>query len=274
MHPAIRSTALSPLLLMACLLPAVLVAAEGTEPDAAHSDAPESSSAMDQLMRMAQFMSQLEQFSVALQSAYDVVQDSGEKIEFSERRELVMIRPDRLRVDVERSDGEAQRVTFDGQSISVFNATRNLYASSEIEGDVDAAIMHFVNDLKMRLPLAMLLVSTLPDEIETRVSAAEIVEIAFLGGKPLVHVAARTESVDFQVWLPEDGDPLPRRVVITYKHESGQPQYRADFSDWNLRPSPLASLVAFDIPSNANRIQFLSEIIRAANASESGGEIR
>ncbi|MEA3277773.1 MAG: DUF2092 domain-containing protein [Pseudomonadota bacterium] len=227
---------------------------------------------MDQLQRMASFMAQLKQFSVEQQSGYDVVQDSGQKIEFGESRELLFVRPDRFREDVRRSDGEETTIAFDGKAITVLNATRKMYASSEMPGSIDAAITHFVKDLKMRLPLAMLFVTILPEELDKRVQEVEMVEIAMLGGTPFYHLAARADSVDFQVWLPTTGDPLPRRIVITYKHEEGQPQYWASFSDWNLSPNPPTSLFTLDIPKDASRIQFLAEIPRAAAPPAAKGE--
>jgi hypothetical protein len=98
-----------------------------------------------------------------------------------------------------------------------------------------------------------------------------IVETTRPGGKPLVHLAARTDSVDFQVWIPETGDPLPRRIVLTYKDEPGQPQYRASFSDWNLLPSPLVTRIAHEIPAGATRIPFLAEIGKSAMPSARTG---
>jgi hypothetical protein len=272
MQTSIRVIATSAMLLTAWVAAAVPGAVEDPPNDVPSAAAATADPAMEPLMRMADFLSQLGQFSVTLQSGYDVVQESGQKIEFGERRELVLVRPDRLRIDIEGSDGQASRVVFDGRSISVFNATLKMYASSAMPGDIDAAIMHFVKDLKMRLPLAMLLVTTLPEEMEERVQQAAIVDTSMLDGKSFVHLAARTDSVDFQLWIPESGDPLPRRIVLTYKEEEGQPQYWADFSDWNLSPGPLATLMSFEIPEDAARIPFLAEIPSSANPSAANGE--
>ena len=51
------------------------------------------------------------------------------------------------------------------------------------------------------------------------------------------HLAARTDTVDFQVWVADGDKPLPQRVVITYKKAKGEPQFWAQFSDWNLAPA-------------------------------------
>jgi hypothetical protein len=189
-----------------------------------------------------------------------VVQESGQKIEFGETRKVTLARPDRFRVDVERSDGELSTAVFDGKAVTAYNARQKMYAMSEVQGDIDAAVRHFVRDLKMRLPLAMLFVTVLPQELKKRALGGDVVETTSVQGTPCVHVAARGETVDLQVWLPTTGDPLPRRIILTYKNEAGQPQYWANFSDWNLAPNPPASLFSVEVPKDASRIEFLAKV--------------
>jgi hypothetical protein len=267
MHPVIRTLGWGAVLLVALLATAAVAETKSTP-----ADAPPSSAGMEQLLRMANFLSKLEQFSVALRSGYDVVQKSGQKIEFGEEREITLVRPNRFRVNARTSDGETSTVVFDGKVVTVFNATDNLYATSELAGDIDAAIAHFVKDLQMRLPLALLFVTTLPKELEQRLTEAEIVETATIAGKRYLHIAARSDSVDLQFWLPATGDPLPHRIILTYKHEEGQPQYWANFTDWNLAPNPAASLFSLDIPKEAARIPFLAQVRRAEASPTTKGE--
>ena len=228
---------------------------------------------MDQVLRMASFLAQLKQFSVTIESGYDVVQESGQKIEFGERRQLTVARPDRFRSDVERSDGDKVLVAFDGKAITVFTPKPNLYATAEMPGDIDGAITYFVRDLRMRLPLALMFVTSLPQELEKRSLSADIVETTTLSGTPCIHIAGRGDTVDFQFWISTEGEPLPRKVVLTYKNEEGQPQYWARFSEWNLSPNPPDSLFTLDIPKDAGRIQFLAQVPKPAKpAAKKGGK--
>lgn len=268
----VKMTIISGTLFLAVLLAAVPLPAAETPAAAPASPNP----AMEQVMRMANFLAQAKELSVTSQTGYDVVQESGQKIEFGESRKLTLMRPDRFRMDTERSDGDTTTAVFDGKAITVFNPKKNMYATTEVQGDIDAAIRYFVKDLKMRLPLAMLWVTALPSELEKRIVEADIVETASVQGSPCIHVAVRGETVDFQVWIPTTGDPLPRRIILTYKNEEGQPQYWANFSDWNLAPNPPATLFSLDIPKEATRIAFLSQVSKAAKsaapAAKQGGK--
>ncbi|MGR8979264.1 MAG: DUF2092 domain-containing protein [Gammaproteobacteria bacterium] len=238
---------------------------------------PEPAAAKDILMRMAEFLAKAPRFSVTLRENYDVVQQSGQKFEFGETRQITVSRPNGLSVEVEQSDGEKHRVFYDGKEITIFNPTQNVYAQISKPGGIDAAVMYFLRDLKMRLPLAMLLVSRFPDELERRTRALEYVERTEIHGAPAHHLAGRTETVDYQVWIAEGAKPLPLRVVLTYKNEEGQPQFRAQFSDWNLAPEIQDSQFAFTPPEGARKIAFLAELPKiafegATNPEQTGGQ--
>jgi hypothetical protein len=51
----------------------------------------------------------------------------------------------------------------------------------------------------IRFPLAMLLLSNFPEELEQRVKATAYVEFDTITTPPSHHLAARTDAVDFQV---------------------------------------------------------------------------
>jgi len=216
------------------------------------------------LMRMARFLSQAPRFSVNVLSGYDAVQASGQKIEFGEVRKVTVSRPNRLRIEVEQSNGNKHLALFDGRDITVSSMPQNVYAQISRPGDIDGAIRYFINDLNMRLPLAVLLVSRLPDELGRRVQSLDYVERTTILGTPSHHLAGRTETVDFQVWVAEGDQPLPQRVVLTYKDAEGQPQFRALFSDWNLSPTVTDSMFAFTPLEEAKKIAFLPQLRQVA----------
>ena len=59
-----------------------------------------------------------------------------------------------------------------------------------------------------------------------------------------------------QLWIAQGDQPLPRRLVLTYKKAEGQPQFWAQFSDWNLSPEVPDSLFVFTPPEGAAKIAF------------------
>jgi hypothetical protein len=219
------------------------------------------------LMRMAEFLAGTQRFSVNLRGGYDAVQTSGQKIEFGEVRTVTVSRPDRLRVEGARSDGTKTLTVFNGKEIVLIDETRNVYATAPQPGGVDDSIVHFVRDLGMRLPLAVLLVSRLPQEMKDRVRSIDYVEKTTINGSTSHHLAARTDTVDFQVWVADGDQPLPQRVVITYKQAKGEPQFRAQLSDWNLAPAIEDSTFAVKPPDGAQKVAFAAQLPRVSPAA-------
>jgi hypothetical protein len=215
------------------------------------------------LMHMAHFVAGLPGFNVKISATYDTVQRSGEKIEFGETRTISLRRPDRLRVATVRTDGTLVLTVFSGTEIMLADLASNVYATTRQTGGLDAALMHYIGDLGMRMPLAVLLSSNLPSELGLRVSSVEYVELTSLYGGAAHHLAARTPSVDFQVWIADGEKPLPQRIVITYKHAEGQPQYRALFAEWNLAPEVTETTFSPVPPEGAQKIAFAAQLPRA-----------
>jgi hypothetical protein len=223
------------------------------------------------LKNMADFISRTKSFSVTLRDGYDVVQASGQKIEFGEIRHITVDRPQNLRVDLTQSDGDKAQLIYDGLEISFSSSSDNVYSITPKPGSLDDAVKYLVGDLKVRLPLAMMLLSTFPAELEQRVTAADYVEFDTITTPPSHHVAARTDAVDFQVWVAAEGNPLPQQVIITYKHEEGQPQFRAEFKNWNLAPSISPALFVFTPPQGAEKIPFMVDLRESVGAVQKQG---
>jgi hypothetical protein len=219
------------------------------------------------LMRMADFLSGAQSFSVSVRAGYDAVQKSGQKIEFGEVRKVTLSRPDRLRIEGERSDGAKTLTVFNGKEIVLIDAASNVYATAPQPGGVDDTVVYFVKDLGMRLPLAMLLVSQLPAELKARVRSVDFVEKTNIYGTPSYHLAARTDMVDFQIWVADGDTPLPQRVVITYKKDKGEPQFWAQFSDWNLAPAISDSTFLAKPPDGAQKVAFAAQLPRLSPAA-------
>ena len=228
-----RSWYLASLVVTLTVMTVPVLSAENQSP----TQSPSELRAMSILKNMSEYLAHAERFSVTIRDGYDVVQESGQKIEFGELRTITVSRPDRLRIEVERSDGQKDLVIFDGKDMTIYTANDNIYATTARQGTLDQEIKYALDDLKIRMPLSLMFLSTLPGELDKLGVSAEYVETTTITDVPCDHLAVRTAGgVDFQVWIAQGAEPLPRRIVITYKDEHGQPQFSADLSNWNLAP--------------------------------------
>jgi hypothetical protein len=212
---------------------------------------------------MTQYVAGLKTFSLAFRDGYDVVQPSGQKIEFGETRRITIARPDRMRVEEVSSDGFKDLAVFDGRTVSVLDADANVYAQAPQPGGLDDALVYFVRDLRMRMPLALLLTTRLPAELAGRIKTLDYVERTDILGVATHHIAGRTDNVDFQFWIADDkARPVPLRVLITYVHAEGQPQFWADIGKWNMNPALAADTFKFEAPKGARKIAFAVQLRR------------
>lgn len=226
------------------------------------------------LQRMATFLAAQKAFRVTVDCAHDTVQPSGQKIEFLDRRTLTLKRPDSLRMDVEAGDGDRSLVVMNPATITAQKLSENVYAQAEAKPTLEESLRFFIRDLRMRMPLALLLVGTLPDELGKRVVQADVVGDSTVLGRPAVQVAGSTGSVDFQVWIADGDRPLPLRIVLTYRDADGEPQFRANFSDWDLSPWTWKSTFEPKIGKDARRIAFLTQVRLAAPVADDAGVSR
>jgi hypothetical protein len=213
------------------------------------------------LRSMGELLAKTQRMSVTVRAAYDSVQKSGQKVEWNEVRTLTLSRPDRLRMEAEKSNGSRSLVVFDGKGISTFDEAAHVYAQVPQPGGVDETLVYFVRDLHMRLPLAVLFVSRVATELDRRVKSVEYVETTgILGGGLAHHLVGRTDTVNFQIWIAAGDQPLPQRIVLTYRNAPGQPEFRGQFSAWNLAPELADSLFTFTPPPDTKKIPFAAAL--------------
>jgi hypothetical protein len=249
------------LLLFALLASSATAAQDNSKDDATGQWTASQQAAKDLLLEMATQLSDTQSFQVDVRSGYDALQDTGQKIEFGEQRHLSVERPSLLLSKGQSSSGATELLVFDGEWITVSNPDQKVYARAPQPGDIDKALTYMVGDLGMHLPLAAMLMSRFPEEIERRMVDIRYVEETDILGEPAHHIAGRTKDVDFQVWITTRHNALPLRVILTYREEPGQPQYWANFSDWKLHPSFLLDAFRFEPRADEREVALADHFI-------------
>lgn len=222
----------------------------------ADSESADDARALAAIQGMTDLLSSAKQFTVTVDTGYDVVQDWGQKIEFGATRTLTLRRPDRLRMDTTTREGAKSGFVFDGKQLAVFDAAEQVYATQAKTGSIDEIITYFTSGLGMQLPMAPLLSGRLPQLTKERARDVAYVDESTIAGAPCDHIALRFDWEDVQMWIARGDRPLIQRMVITYTRAEGRPQFWAQFRDWNLSPSLSDSVFAFTPPKGAAQISF------------------
>jgi hypothetical protein len=61
---------------------------------------------------------------------------------------------------------------------------------------------------------------------------------------------------DWQIWIENGPQSTPCKLVITYKNQPSQPQFRAVFSDWDFAPRIDQVVFTPELPPGTERIPF------------------
>jgi hypothetical protein len=247
------------LALLVSLAPAGPVAA--AEPEAAAAapatgaGASRDPAALAVVERMATRLATAERLALQGEIAWDVVQPDGRTLEFGATREILLRRPDRLRVDLAPREGGRKRLLYDGAQLVLHDLGQNVYASVARTGSLDDVAGYAGERLGVPVALAELLSPSLPKLLTEKIGDASYVGAEMVDGERCDHVSLRNDVAGLQLWVAQK-DSLPRRITITYEHEEGRPQFRARFADWDLAPKASDESFAFEPPKGAERIVF------------------
>lgn len=249
-----RSTSRAAIALAAIALAATPALARRNAGAAASVVGTREDEAVKALARMGNFVSGLSSFRFSMDASWDVVQRWGEKIEFGEQRVVTVRRPDSVRVDTTDRDGSSDLFLFDGQKITVYRSAGNTWGQLPFSGNIDQALVHVTGNLGMRLPMSRMLGSGFGSEVGGWAHTIRLVGTATVGGVACDHVALSGEWEDVQLWIAQGAQPLPQRIVVTYKRAEGHPQFRAQLRDWLVNPSVPDATFQFAPPAGATMV--------------------
>ncbi len=163
-----------------------------------------------------------------------------------------------LRVSIENRTGESSIIVLDGDSLSVLAKTdvALLYDQADQPGDVDYSLEYLnkvlgTND-QIRDFFSIELMTRLRNTIESGLYLSE----SKVAGTVCEHLALRTDALDVQVWIPKTGQPVPVRMVATYREIEGQPHFWADFIEWDFSPNFGPDFFEFTPPESAKQVDF------------------
>jgi hypothetical protein len=208
------------------------------------------------LKKATDYLTGLNQLHLKAYKERDVVQESGQKLQFSGGFEVSLKRPDRLFASQTDDDGNIRRLWYDGKTVTMYDEKEKVYGQISAGETIDEMLDYLEIVIQYPLPLADLFYNDL-SSLSGRARSGMYLGISFVENSACDHLAFRGESVDWQCWVERGEKPLIRKIVITYKEISGEPQLSARLSEWDVNLSLSDTLFQFSKPEDARRIQVL-----------------
>ena len=210
----------------------------------------------DKLLKaMSDYLAAEKQFSVRAEVDFDDVLPTGQKVQYSAVQDIAVRRPDRAYVEYVGDLG-SHRLWYDGSKITVLDGVDNVYASAPMPAKLDAALDQLISKHGFSPPLADLLYANPYDLMHRGIQFGLYLGAANVDGVRCHHLAFVDKSVDWQIWIEDGLEIVPRKLVITYKSVPSSPQFQALLSGWDFATRPADALHA-DAPRKRGRIELV-----------------
>jgi hypothetical protein len=212
--------------------------------------------AMAVLQGMSDYLSKETNVSFRARTFFDVVQKSGIKVKMAREVEIILERPGHIYADTLDDAGIGASIWYDGSKFTVWRRSTNEFMALEFAGDSDKLLDELIDKYEFQIPLADLLYSDVSKALGENIMSSEYIGLRTVDGVPCHQISFESDGADWQLWVEADSTPVPRRFVIDYVTQKGEPQFMAQLDAWSLGgPLEDFSFTAV-IPESVKQVEF------------------
>ena len=211
--------------------------------------------AIQALKDMSDYLTKVNTLGITSQASLDVVTNNGQRIQLDGTTTYKVRRPNGFVIDYV-SDIKSRRFIYDGKTFTVYSPTLGYYASVPAPSTIREVLDTIYNKFGIALPLEDLFRWSDPSSAARlqAMQSAYDVGTATIDGVETDHYAFREGDVDWEVWIQQGDQPLPRKVVIVNRNDPAKPTFTSRLS-WQVNPTFSDSDFTFVPDANAKRIQ-------------------
>ena len=212
--------------------------------------------AVKALSDMSAYLQTLSSFELTSKTSLDLVTRDDEKIQLDGVGTYKVRKPNAFVIDI-ASDDWNRRYIYDGRQFTLFAPKLGYFAQVPAPGSIRETISEVESRFGISLPLDDLFRWSEPGG-----ARADLLQSGFLVGVETIdgvktnHYAFRENKIDWQIWIQQGDQPLPRKLVIIDRRDPTAPAYAARLS-WTLNPALGDDVFAFQPPQDAKRIRMV-----------------
>ena len=221
--------------------------------------------AADALARMGKTLSSAKEFSFQSRTFRSYAGPNGELLHIAHATNTIFSRPDRLSVSVAGDDGSI-KMLYDGKTLVVYAVEAKQYVSLPVTGGIDKALDSLEERTGTDFPLADLLSNNPAEAMASGITSGGKVGTSTIEGVRCNHFffEQAADDLELQLWLEDNEQALPRRVVVTYRSLPGRPIFIAELSDWNFSIQPPDSDFTLQPPPGVIQVELKASATPAA----------
>ena len=143
-------------------------------------------------------------------------------------------RPDRFHTRM--TGGRGIETWYNGKTLTVASHPEKVFGQAPMPDTIDRTLDVLAERYDMALPMGDLFYGSAEKALLSDTTTGGYVGPESVGGTPCVHLAFHDTGVDWELWLPAEGDPLPKRFKVAQKARTGQPVVDLTFTAWDFAP--------------------------------------
>lgn len=168
---------------------------------------------------------------------------------------IEVMRPDRIRA-VSRTPGQERHFYFDGRSVTVYDATKNVYATAAVRGTIDDMIHALDEHFGFVPPLAEFLANDPWFFVSARMDHASLDGVQTMDRRQCRRVSMRGGLARATLSVAADNG-LPCELTTKFTHGEGTSRLRVAFSAWNLSARVAGAGFVFHPRSDSRRVPMM-----------------
>jgi hypothetical protein len=179
-------------------------------------------------------------------------------------------RPDRLLVNRNGDDGPG-KIVYDGKTVVIYMVNANKYVAIPVPNTIEGMMKEAMGRLGVDFPLADFLTDAPAKAFLSGVTSGRVVDTVTIDGVPCLYMFfSQPPGIYLELWVEKNDQSLPRRLIVTYRSLPGQPDFVAEFSNWDLAVHPTDADFVFQPPAGA--VQVALKAPAAASAKPAGSK--
>jgi hypothetical protein len=202
------------------------------------------------------FLAAQKRISVDTRSTIETVLASGQKLQFANTVSMAAQRPNKLWAK-RYGDLVDQVFYYDGKTLTLHNPGDKVYARVDAPGTIEEMLDFARTRLDIVAPAGDFVYKNAYDILMDGVTGGFVVGKGIIESVRCDHLAFRAPHVDWQIWIQEGRQPLPRKIVITTRDVVNAPQFDVTMTKWNLAPKFDDRLFSFKPPAGSRTATFL-----------------
>lgn len=237
------------------LLVVAIPAVTGCGPREPRTEAERLARGRENIERMSGKLGSAQALTVTTNETRDIVKSNGQPQTLRLTRKLTVRRPDRLYV--ETGGDQQNEVWYDGVGLTIAMHQHKVFGQARMPETLDRTLDALHERYGIATPIADYVYSSPAKALLTSTTTGGWVGRETVDGKQADHLAFKDTGVNWEIWIPASGDPVPLKAIVKLTDTKRLRKMEVTFSDWNLAPQIAGDRFTPKVPADYEGIAML-----------------